>query len=61
MDDVLELEAKVTTLARRYPAAVVSMYDVNTLPGRLILAGGFQTHPPAVCGQHLIDALMHNP
>ncbi len=53
IDDVLELEARVTALARRFPAVVVCMYDVNTLPGRLILKGGFQTHPWAVCGNHL--------
>jgi MEDS: MEthanogen/methylotroph, DcmR Sensory domain/Putative zinc-finger len=53
VDDVLELEAKATALARRFPAVVVCMYDINTLPGRLILKGGFQTHPLAVCGHHL--------
>ncbi len=53
IDDVLELEARVTALARRFPAVVVCMYDVNTLPGKLILKGGFQTHPWAVCGDHL--------
>jgi MEDS: MEthanogen/methylotroph, DcmR Sensory domain/Putative zinc-finger len=57
IDDVLELEAKVTALAKRFPAVVVCMYDVNTLPGRLILKGGFQTHPLALCGDHLT----HNP
>jgi hypothetical protein len=57
IDDVLELEAKATALARQFPAVVVCMYDVNTLPGRLILKGGFQTHPLAVCGDHLT----HNP
>ena len=53
IDDVLELEARVTALARRFPAVVVCMYDVNTLPGKLIFKGGFQTHPWAVCGDHL--------
>jgi hypothetical protein len=53
MDDVLELEAKVTALAAQFPAVVVCMYDVNTLPGKLILKGGFQTHPLAICGDHL--------
>jgi len=57
IDDVLELEAKATALARQFPAVVVCMYDVNTLPGRLILRGGFQTHPYAICGDHLT----HNP
>ena len=61
IDDVLELEARVTSLAKRFPAVVVCMYDVNTLPGRLILKGGFQTHPVAVCGDHLIDNAYYVP
>ena len=56
-DDVLELEAKATALAAQYPSVILCMYDVNTLPGRLILKGGFQTHPLAICGDHLT----HNP
>lgn len=55
VDDVLELEAKVTALAEQFPSVVVCMYDVNTLPGRLILKGGFQTHPLAVCVDHVVD------
>jgi len=55
IEDVLELEARVTSLTKRFPAVVVCMYDVNTLPGRLILKGGFQTHPLAVCSDHLIN------
>jgi hypothetical protein len=55
IEDVLELEARVTSLTKRFPAVVVCMYDVNTLPGRLILKGGFQTHPVAVCGDHLVS------
>jgi len=61
IDDVLELESRVTSLAKRFPAVVVCMYDVNTLPGRLILKGGFQTHPVAVCGDHLIDNAYYIP
>lgn len=61
IEDVLELEARVTSLAKRFPAVVVCMYDVNTLPGRLILKGGFQTHPAAVCGDHLIDNAYYIP
>ena len=61
IEDVLELEARVTSLAKRFPAVVVCMYDVNTLPGRLILKGGFQTHPVAVCGDHLIDNAYYIP
>ncbi|HEX8892557.1 MAG TPA: MEDS domain-containing protein [Terriglobales bacterium] len=61
IEDVLELEARVTSLAKRFPAVVVCMYDVNTLPGRLILKGGFQTHPLAVCGDDLIDNAYYIP
>jgi hypothetical protein len=57
IDDVLELEARVTALAEQFPSVVVCMYDVNTLPGRAILKGGFQTHPLAICSDHLV----HNP
>ena len=61
IEDVLELEARVTSLAKRFPAVVVCMYDVNTLPGKLVLKGGFQTHPVAVCGDHLIDNAYYIP
>jgi hypothetical protein len=53
-DDVLELEARATGLARRLPCVIVCMYDVGTLPGRVILKGGFQAHPLAVCGHSLL-------
>jgi hypothetical protein len=56
-DEVLELESSVTAMAARFPCVVVCMYDVNTLPGRLIMKGGFETHPLAVCG----DKLQPNP
>jgi hypothetical protein len=55
--EVLELESSVTAMAARFPCVVVCMYDVNTLPGRLIMKGGFETHPLAVCG----DKLQPNP
>lgn len=56
-DEILELENSVTAMATRFPCVVVCMYDVNTLPGRLIMKGGFETHPLAVCG----DKLQSNP
>ena len=46
--DVLELEARVTDMAPRFPCVVVCMYDVRSLPGRMILRGGFETHPLTV-------------
>jgi MEDS: MEthanogen/methylotroph, DcmR Sensory domain len=56
-DDVVELEHGATDLAHRYPCVIVCMYDVNTVSGRLILDGGFGTHPLAVCR----GALRQNP
>jgi hypothetical protein len=56
-DEVVELESGATTLADRYPCVIVCMYDINTVSGRLVLDGGFGTHPLAVCR----GALRHNP
>jgi hypothetical protein len=56
-DEVVELESGATTLADRYPCAIVCMYDINTVSGRLVLDGGFGTHPLAVCR----GALRQNP
>jgi hypothetical protein len=52
-DEVIELENGATVLGRRYPCVIVCMYDVNTVSGRLVLQGGFGTHPLAVCGHAL--------
>ena len=49
-DDTLLFEAKVTGAARQFPAVIVCMYDVRSLPGRIVVHGGFGTHPIAVCG-----------
>jgi hypothetical protein len=48
-DEVVELESGATLLADRYPCVIVCMYDINTVSGRLVLDGGFGTHPLAVC------------
>jgi len=56
-DEVVELESGASKLADRYPCVIVCMYDVNTVSGRLVLDGGFGTHPLAVCR----GALRHNP
>ncbi len=60
-DDVLELEARVTGAARQFPCVVVCMYDVNTLPGRIVLKGGFETHPLAICGEHVQENSFYLP
>jgi len=47
-DAILEFEAKVTEAARKFPCVIVCMYDVHALSGRVLLKGGFQTHPLTV-------------
>jgi hypothetical protein len=47
-DHILEFEARVTEAARQFPCVIVCMYDVRALPGRIILKGGFETHPLTV-------------
>ena len=46
--EILEFEAKVTDAIRNLPCVVVCMYDVASLPGRIVLRGGFETHPCTV-------------
>ena len=50
-DDVLELEAKATALMASLPCVVVCMYDVRTVPGRLLFKGGLETHNLSVCSE----------
>jgi hypothetical protein len=57
VDEVVELESGATALADRYPSVIVCMYDINAVSGRLVLDGGFGTHPLTVCR----GALRHNP
>jgi MEDS: MEthanogen/methylotroph, DcmR Sensory domain len=60
-DQVLELEAKVTGMANQFPCVVVCMYDVNTLPGRMVLKGGFETHPFTLCSHGLRENPLYVP
>ncbi|MGH9778581.1 MAG: MEDS domain-containing protein, partial [Candidatus Acidiferrales bacterium] len=52
-DAILEFEAKVTEAAQQFPCVIVCMYDVHALSGRVLLKGGFQTHPLTVCDAEL--------
>jgi hypothetical protein len=56
-DNILEFEAKVTDAAAQFPCVVVCMYDVRALPGRILLKGGFETHPHTIRG----NVLRENP
>lgn len=57
VDEAIELENGVTALALRYPCVMVCMYDVKCVSGRVLLTGGFATHPLTVWN----DALKENP
>lgn len=48
--DILEFEAKVTGAAKVFPCVVCCMYDVQSLPGRVMVHGAFETHPLTFCG-----------
>jgi MEDS: MEthanogen/methylotroph, DcmR Sensory domain/Putative zinc-finger len=44
-NDQLELEARVTSLARRFPCVVLCMYEAAVLSRRLKQKGGMEAHP----------------
>jgi hypothetical protein len=50
-NDILAFEAKVTEVARQFPCIIVCMYDVHAISGRVLLKGGFETHPLTVHGR----------
>ena len=52
-DDILAFEAKVTGAAKKFPCVVVCMYDVQSLPGQVIVHGAFETHPLTFSGNIL--------
>lgn len=52
-DDILRFEARVTSAARNFPCVILCMYDIASLPGRLVLRGAFQTHPLTVCDERM--------
>ncbi len=49
-NDILEFEARVTGAAKAFPCVVVCMYDVQALPGHVMVHGAFETHPLTFCG-----------
>ncbi len=48
-EDILAFEAKVTGAAKAFPCVVLCMYDVESLPGRVMVHGAFETHPLTFC------------
>jgi MEDS: MEthanogen/methylotroph, DcmR Sensory domain/Putative zinc-finger len=60
-DDVIELEARVTAVISRFPCVLICMYEVRTLPGRLMMKGGLENHPLTVCDDQLCDNPHYKP
>lgn len=56
-NDILAFEARVTGTVAHLPCVVVCMYDVRSLPGRIILHGALETHPLTFCR----NVIRHNP
>ena len=54
--EILRLEAHVTSAAERLPTIVVCTYDVNNLPGPMLVKGGLECHPLTLRR----DCLRHN-
>jgi hypothetical protein len=50
-NDLVDLEQQASDLISQFPCVIVCMYDVGTLPGRLILKGGLQQHRLSVCSE----------
>jgi hypothetical protein len=55
--DVVSLEHQASAIIQNVPSVIVCMYDVRTLPGRLILKGGLEQHRLTVCA----DGVHENP
>lgn len=51
--EICDLEAKTTAFISRFPCVLVCMYDVRSLPGRMILNCGMKNHPFTISGEGL--------
>lgn len=47
-EHILAFESKVTGAACAFPCVVICMYDVRSLPGHILIRGGFETHPVTI-------------
>lgn len=60
-EEILAFEAKVTSAAKAFPCVVLCLYDVNSLTGRIIVHGAYETHPLTICGNLLRENPYHLP
>jgi hypothetical protein len=52
-EDLMTFEAKVTAAVKSYPAVVVCTYNVEKLPGSVLIFAGIETHPITILGTTL--------
>jgi len=51
--DLMTFEARVTEAVKSYPAVVVCTYNVEKLPGSVLIFAGIETHPITILGTTL--------
>jgi hypothetical protein len=54
-EDLMTFEAKVTEAVKSYPAVVVCTYNVEKLPGSVLIFAGIETHPITILGTTLCE------
>ena len=54
-EDLMTFEAKVTGAVTSYPAVVVCTYNVEQLPGSVLIFAGIETHPITILGTTLCE------
>lgn len=54
-EDLMTFEAKVTEAVKSYPAVVVCTYNVEQLPGSVLIFAGIETHPITILGTTLCE------
>ena len=54
-EDLMVFEAKVTEAVKAYPAVVVCTYNVEQLPGSVLIFAGIETHPLTILGTTLCE------
>lgn len=52
-EELMVFEAKVTEAVKSYPAVVVCTYNVEKLPGSVLIFAGIETHPVTIIGTTL--------
>ena len=59
--DICNLEARTTSYISRFPCVLVCMYDVRSLPGRMIVNCGLRNHPQTIGSDGVHDNPHYRP